>query len=223
MLVARTISAAFSTVPIAVTTAPVAPTPAMLLAFAFRPRALTLGLAFGRKLMELGSLAARHGRLRRTRLLSLLLLALGLLSSLLISPISFRARSTIGTSILALALAIALLGLAVAAAATLFEASVLLPVAAAAFATLLIISPSAVAPLVAVATLLLVAAVIALLCLGLRLDGCRRRSGGGARCEEAAEDAGQETLCRCGGRLDGRLWCLWCLRRRLSRTRLAYA
>lgn len=169
VLVARTIRTirtirAIAAVPsIAIAASPVAPPAAMLLALALRPWALTvnLGLAFGRKLMELGSLAARHRWLRRTRLL-LSLLRWTLLAWTAVGPIGARSTliSPVGTSILTLALTIALL-LAVAAAA-LLEPPVLLAVAAAAVAAI----PALVAPAIAtpaITTLLLVAPMIALL------------------------------------------------------------
>lgn len=194
MLIARTIraiGAAFSAVPITVATSTIAPPAAMLIAFTLRPRAVALCLTFRRKLMELRRLAARHGWLRRARLLCLLRRTL--LAWTAVGPV--RARPTIGTSILARPLAVAALGLAVT--APLLEAAVLLAVAATAVTAI-----TAIATLVAIAALLLVAAVVALLLLRLGLHRCRRRRlrrGGGGR-EQAAEDACQETLCRWGGR-----------------------
>ena len=202
MLIARTIraiGAAFPAVPITVATSTIAPPAAMLIAFTLRPRAVALCLTFRRKLMELRRLAARHGWLRRTRLLCLLRRTL--LARTAVGPVRARPAliPSVGTSILALPLAIALLRLAIT--APLLEPAMLLAIAAASVAAVPPITPS-VATRVAIAALLLVAAVVALLLLRLSLDGCwrRRLRGGGGRREEAAEDACQETLCRWGGR-----------------------
>lgn len=192
MLIARTIrtiAAAFPAVTIAIAAPTISATAAMLVTFTLGSRAVAL--TFSGKLMELRRLPAGHRRRLGTRLLSLLLLRL--LRLPLPAVTSVGTRPAIGTPILALPLAVALLGLAVT--ATLLEAAVLLAVAATA------VTP-AIATLVAIAALLLVAAVVALLLLRLSLDRCwrRRLRRGGGRREEAAEDACQETLCRWDGR-----------------------
>lgn len=194
MLIARTIrtiAAAFPAVTIAIAAPTISATAAMLVTFTLGSRAVAL--TFSGKLMELRRLAAGHRRRLGARLLSLLLLRLLRLPLLLPAVTSVGTRPAIGTPILALPLAVALLGLAVT--ATLLEAAVLLAVAATA------VTP-AIATLVAIAALLLVAAVVALLLLRLSLDRCwrRRLRRGGGRREEAAEDACQETLCRWDGR-----------------------
>lgn len=222
VLVARTISAAVPSIPIAVTTAAVAPSAAMLFALALGAR--RMALAFGRKLMDRGCLATGHRRLLVPRLLPLLRRAL-LLSALispLISAIGARPAliSPVGTPILALPLTIALLGLAVTA-TTLLEPAMLLAVAAAAIAAIATLVAASIAALVAIATLLLVAAMVALVLLRLRLNRrwsgrrCRRRSRG----EEGSEQTRQESACRrrCG-------LCHWLWRRGgLRGARLPYA
>ena len=189
MLIARTIrtiAAAFPAVTIAIAAPTISATAAMLVTFTLGSRAVAL--TFSGKLMELRRLPAGHRRRLGTRLLSLLLLRLPLPA-----VTSVGTRPAIGTPILALPLAVALLGLAVT--ATLLEAAVLLAVAATA------VTP-AIATLVAIAALLLVAAVVALLLLRLSLGRRRRRRlrGGRGGREEAAEDACEETLCGWGGR-----------------------
>ena len=172
LILARTLAAvAVAIPPAAVATATV---PAMLIAFALRPR----GLRLDGGLMERWRVAGGRGLLR-PRLLGLLRRAL--LLSALISPIGARSairsalrsaigsRPALGPSILALALAVALL--AIAAAATLLEPAMLLAVAAATFAAVASLVTSSIAA--AVAALLLVAALIALLLLCLD----RRRGG----------------------------------------------
>ena len=106
MLFARTIAAAVPSIAIAVTSAAIAPSATMLFAFALGP----WSLAFGGKLMELGSLAARYGRLLRLALLLLRLLRLALLLLSALTPVG--TRPAIGPPILALSLAVALLPVA---------------------------------------------------------------------------------------------------------------
>ena len=181
VLVARTLSAALPSVAIAVASAAVAPPAAMLFAFAFGPRSLS----FGCKLMKLRSLAARSGLLRRLRgprRLSLLWRAL--LSAL--TPVRTRSplTSPVGPTILALALAIAVLRLPIPAA--LFEAAMLLTIAATTFAPT--VSPAVattLAPLIPVPALLLVATRLALLLLRLRGSGRWRGRRSGSLLEEA--------------------------------------
>ena len=188
VLVAWTIAAAVPAVPITVATAAVAPSTAMLIPLALGPRATTLALnlTFRRRLMKLGSLAAGHGRLLRTRLLSLLLLALRLAA--FIAPVMAWPAliSPVGTPILPLTLAVALL-LAVTT-ATLLEPAVLLAVAAPSFATVAPIT-SPVAALVAVAPARLLITPMFALLLRLGLGGRRRRRGRRGGSEEGAEEA----------------------------------
>lgn len=170
----------------AVAAATIASAAAVFFAVALGPGTLTLNV--GRELVELRRLASwrRWRRLLRPWRLPLLRLALRLRPAL-ISPVRARSAITVGTPLVALALALALLRrLAIAPA---LETSLLLPIAAitalAAITTVAAVA-APVAPLLVmalvVAALLIARLVAPLITLRLRLryrPGLRRRAGRG--------------------------------------------